>query len=376
MRNKQKTEKYTLYGAEFSLYSGKARAYLDYKNIPFDEILPTLKIYKKVIIPNTGVRFIPVVKTPSSDYLQDTTHIIDTLENKFPQKSVYPETPKQKLIALLLELYGDEWLLIPAMLYRWNHDNFPFIYQEFGNIINPGFPAFLRAFIGKKIGNRFKDIVPGLGITDNTIPAIENWYENHFLAEFNQHLNNYPYLLGSAPSIADFGFIGPLYAHLYRDPYPGSLMKRIAPNVVDWVERMRKGHHKSGNFIEDDIIPETLNGILKDQFQHQWPVLEETELHLSRWYEQQPDKSQPLEIPRRLGMHSFKFDGITEQRFILPYSLWMMQRPLDFYQSLNNEQKAEVDPFLKSLGIYGAMQFKLKYPIVKINNRFMLAPTN
>ncbi|HFB66328.1 MAG TPA: glutathione S-transferase family protein [Aeromonadales bacterium] len=375
MRNKQKTDKYTLYGAEFSLYSGKARAYLDYKNIPYDEILSTLKIYKKIIIPHTGVRFIPVVKTPSGDYLQDTSHIIDTLENEFPQQSVYPDTPKQKLVSLLLELYGDEWLLIPAMHYRWNHDNFPFIYQQFGNIINPKFPAFLRAFIGKKIGNRFKDIVPGLGITDKTIPAIENWYENRFLAEFDQHLQRYPYLLGSVPSIADFGFIGPLYAHLYRDPYPGSLMKTIAPHVANWVERMRKGHHEPGNFIEGDSIPETLKGILNDQFQHQWPVLEETGQRLSLWYEQQNDKSQPLEIPRRLGTHDFNLGGVNEQRLVLPYSLWKMQRPLDYYQSLNSDEKAEVDPFLKSLGIYKAMQFKLKYPIVRINNRFMLAPT-
>lgn len=220
-------DNYTPYDAEFSLYSGKARAYLDYRNIPYIEILTTLKIYKKIIIPHTGVRFIPVVKKPTGEYLQDTTHIIDTLEKQFPQKPVYPESPKQKLVSLLLELYEDKWLLIPAMHYRWNHNNFPFINEEFGNIINPRLPAFLRAFIGKIIGNRFKEFVLGLGITEKTIPAIEKWYENRFLVDFDKHPQSYPYLLGSSPSIANSGFIGTLYAHLYCAPYPGALTKRL-----------------------------------------------------------------------------------------------------------------------------------------------------
>ena len=40
--------KYTLYGAEFSLYSGKARAYLRYKKLAFDEVLSTVTVYKKI----------------------------------------------------------------------------------------------------------------------------------------------------------------------------------------------------------------------------------------------------------------------------------------------------------------------------------------
>ena len=150
--------KYTLYGTQFSLYSGKARAYLRYKNIPYDEVLSTIGIYKKVIIPKTGVRFIPVVKTPDNEYLQDTTHIIDELEKSHTNKSVYPTKPKQRLVSLLLELFGDEWLLIPAMHYRWNYDNSRFIYREFGKVVSPKLPGIIREFFGKKIGGRLKEL--------------------------------------------------------------------------------------------------------------------------------------------------------------------------------------------------------------------------
>jgi len=138
------TEKYILYASEFSLYAGKVRAYLQYKRIPYDEVLSSLSVNKKIIVPQTGVRLIPVVKTPDDQYLQDTSHIIDTLETAFPERSVMPDSPRQRLASLLLELYGDEWLLIPAMHYRWNHDNFPFIFDEFGRTLFPRLPAFIR----------------------------------------------------------------------------------------------------------------------------------------------------------------------------------------------------------------------------------------
>ena len=53
---------YVLYGAEVSLYSGKARAYLRYKNIPLQERLATLDVYREVIVPNIGRRVMPVVR--------------------------------------------------------------------------------------------------------------------------------------------------------------------------------------------------------------------------------------------------------------------------------------------------------------------------
>ena len=107
---------YTHFGTQVSLFSGKTRAYLNYKNIPFKEVLPSSATIKNELYPATGVRVIPVVKTPDGEYLQDTTHIIDSLEAHFPETSVYPTNPLQKFLALLLELYGDEWLTVGLFL--------------------------------------------------------------------------------------------------------------------------------------------------------------------------------------------------------------------------------------------------------------------
>src|SRR5262249_38441294 len=97
------TDRLQLIGAEASYYTGKGRAYLRWKALPFDEVLATAQVYRELILPRTGVSFIPVVVTPEGDTLQDSTAIIDALEQRVPEPSVYPRGPIQRLVALLLE---------------------------------------------------------------------------------------------------------------------------------------------------------------------------------------------------------------------------------------------------------------------------------
>jgi glutathione S-transferase len=362
------SQHYTLYGAPMSLYTGKARAYLIFKKLPYTEVFSSLKVYKNVIVPKTGVRFVPVVKTPEGEYLQDTAQIIDTLEQRHPERTVMPTSAKQKLVSYLFETWGDEWLVIPAMHYRWNKANFPFIYQEFGKVIAPNMPGFIRAFIGKKIGAKFKGFVPLLGITDKSIPAIEDWYENHVLPLLDKHFAEHDYLLGSKPCLGDFGLMGPLYAHLYRDPEPGALMKKIAPNVGKWVERMNQPQDNEGVFLADDSIPDTLLELLTRIFKEQWPTLINTVKELEKWAEQNP---QNVEIPRTIGEHEYTIGEITEKRAIGTFHQWKVQRILDCYHQFDAQQKLSVDTFLQSVVGLDSMQLDIKKKLNRVNNKLM-----
>ncbi|MCG8670612.1 MAG: glutathione S-transferase family protein, partial [Pseudomonadales bacterium] len=252
-------EKYILYGTDHSYYTGKIRPYLRYKGIPYEERLATLLVYSKFIIPRTGVRFIPVVHTPDNVVIQDTSEIIDCLESRFPFRSVYPESPKQKIVALLFELYGDEWFTLPAMHYRWSYlaQQENYVMEEFGNVAGAFLPKRLKRAVGRKVSRPFKGALKPLGINEHTIPAIEQWYEA-FLEQFNQHLENYDFLLGSRPCIGDFALAGPLYAHMLKDPVPGEHLQRVAPLVVDWIERINAYPQAEGAFLENDAIPVTL----------------------------------------------------------------------------------------------------------------------
>ena len=359
-------DRYTLYGTEFSLYTGKARAYLRYKGIPFREVLSTLSVYRRTIVPGTGVSMIPVVETPEGELIQDTTDIIDRLESRFPERPVYPDTPAQRLAALLLELYGDEWLLIPAMHYRWNFpaENRRFLFAEFGRVVLPRAPAPLRRFAGGRLARRFAGMLPGLGIDERTIPAIEQWYEG-FLRDLDAHFAEHPYLFGGRASIGDFGLIAPLYAHLYRDPAPGRLMRRIAPHVAAWVERMNEPEPPIGDWLPDDAVPETLIPILRRQFDEQFPVLADTALRVSEWIAKQPGER----IRRTIGTHAFRIGEAHGERAVMPYALWMAQRPLDYYHGLSHTARAAADDLLARAGGEAAMAMPLPRRVARRENR-------
>jgi glutathione S-transferase len=344
-----------LYGAPLSLYSGKARSYLDWKGVDYREVLPTPDVMKGVIIPNVGRPVMPVVETAEGMIIQDTTCIIDHFEAKADGPSVYPDTPIQKLVALLFELYGDEWLVIPAMHYRW-HYNEDWVYGEFGKVALPDGTPEEQHEKGKENGSRFKGFVPLLGITPETIPGVEASYEA-LLGELDVHFSAHNYLLGTRPSIGDYGLIGPLYAHLYRDPESGKLMKRLAPNVARWVERMMHVEApRSGEFLPNDAIPDTLLPVLTRIMDEHIPHLQAVASTYADWAEANPG----AEVPRGVGMVEFSIGGTTGQRVAMTFNLWMLQRPLDFYRSLAGDAKTAADALLAQVGGAAFIDFDLR----------------
>ena len=67
------SEPYRLYGAHLSYYTGKVRAFLLNKRLAFDEVLSTEEVYREIILPKTGVNFIPVLGHPDGRVIQDTS---------------------------------------------------------------------------------------------------------------------------------------------------------------------------------------------------------------------------------------------------------------------------------------------------------------
>lgn len=84
---------YTLYGAGISLFSGKARSYLRWKQVDFSEVSTNTDIMKTRLLPVIGWPVIPVVETQDNKFIQDTADIIDHIEADQSGVSVYPEGP-------------------------------------------------------------------------------------------------------------------------------------------------------------------------------------------------------------------------------------------------------------------------------------------
>ncbi len=359
---------YQLLAAPLSLYSGKARGYLRWKNVPYREVLSNRTVYENEIMPRLGYGMVPIVITPDDETVQDTTDIIDYFEAHAPGPSVYPDGPVQKLAALIFELFGDEWLLIAAMHYRWAY-NEDFAYQEFGNTAFPDLPADERYALGKKAAEKFKGSLPFLGITPKTAPAIEATYET-FLRAFDAHLADHPFLFGTRPSVGDYGFLGPLYAHNYRDPASGEIMERIAPRVAAWARRTHAPQHPlSGDFLSEDQIPDTLIPLLRLFAAEQLPMLVDTLADLQKWAKENPDTA---ELPRITGFHKYKIGGIEEDRAVFPYPLWMLQRVLAHYRSLSGADKAAA-ALLEKIGASALKDMVVTPALKRENFKLMLA---
>lgn len=350
----------TLYGAPPSLYSGKARSYLRKAGIEYVERLQSHPDYASRIMPVIGRFVIPVLEHDQM-IVQDTTEIIDYLEdNSGAPIGVYPNSPRQKIIALILEVFGDEGLLRPAMHYRWNfpEENDYFISMEFGRFMNPKAGEEEARQLAGMPKAAMQKYLPGLGITDETIPEIERTYEE-LLTALDAHFLQHPYLMGGKPTIADFGLYGPMYAHLARDPKPEMLMKQTANRVWRWVERMTASDLDKPEFsglpdetFADDDIPDTLKSVLKlvsrDHGQEVESLVDFVNTHL----ESNPEIGSPVitDATRRvLGRITIPVGDIEVPVGARHFTLWMLQRVHDAYDALTDGEKSDVDALLSEL---------------------------
>jgi glutathione S-transferase len=355
---------YTLYAWPLSYYSGKTRAYLRYKAIPHVE-KPVRAWTLRTIRQRTGATVMPVVVTPQGEWLQDTSDIMDRLEQRFGDAPVVPDSPRQRLAAYLLEAWGDEFWLPPAMHYRWSFDeNFTTLFQrEGGDHLLPLAPRWLKNRMIGVGAAQMRGFLPGLGVTPEQLPAIEAW-THQMLDLLEAHFATLPYLLGTRPSYGDFGLIGPLFAHLGRDPYPKRVLIEPRPHLKAWIARMQEPKTpRGGEFLADDWVPATLAPIFKSIFAEFWPFLRATQQQVTQALPTlEPGRGfrrsmQPVTIPYARG---------TLTRSATPFSLWMAQRALDVYAAFDRSARSSVDGWLLSVGGGEAMQFKIAPPLKRL----------
>jgi hypothetical protein len=133
-------------------------------------VLASDDVYRKIIIPMTGISMVPVVLVSSGSSsqtyaIQDSKDIMQFFEDKFPSPAtpLLPATPKRRFIAMLLELLADEWFVVQAMYWRWSPQNLEkqktFLEYEFGRSASGDSGTFAEIVaIGAKVrllGSRF-----------------------------------------------------------------------------------------------------------------------------------------------------------------------------------------------------------------------------
>lgn len=374
---------YTLWGTPHSFYTGKARSYLVKKGIPFRELLATHPRFRTKILPAIGMTVMPVLETPDGRIVQDTSDIIDHCEARWPQPRVIPATPLQHVVALLLDAFGSEALLPVGMHYRWSYraEQEHFLRAEFGRAVHHGTERAARLVAGEQLMNYFNGFLPFLGVTDATVPAHEAAYRD-LLEALDLHFQAHPYLLGGRPSIADFGCMAPLYAHLARDPVPATLMKNVAPNVFRWTERMNVPAIADGEFFEqpeaypaDDAIPATLEPVLRLVFQDWGPELLANARLYNEWLRSNPglpaghlvSAKTERKVHPTLGFLDYPLRGCTVHRASAPHALWHFAKAAALARSLHGEARARLAALLQRTGGEQVMSIELARPMQRDN---------
>ncbi len=351
---------YTLYGVEASYYAAKIRCYLLRKGIPFEEIQCDRHVFEKIIVPRIGYPVVPIVITPHDETLQDTAEIIDILELRQPTPSMIPTTPRRRFVAYLMELYADEWLKLPALHYRWYYD-YEFAHTMMGRNNDPGATREEQRRVGAKIASRFKMWPEHLGASETTREAVEASFIE-CLTLLDTHFAEHRFALGDSPCVADCAMMGPLYAHLYRDPYSGIIVREKAPELCAWIARMRAPEPSPApDAVTPDTIPDTMVAVLRHLGSDYVPILTTAMPLLQAWLDNHPNE----EIPRYAGQHRFTMGRgkpyeVEGRRSIHTFEQWKVQRVLDIFESY----RAPVQDELRQLcdEINAAELLTLKFP--------------
>ena len=358
--------RYKHYGWPVSPYTAKTRAFFLYKSIPFDDIRPTARQLMGPIKKAVGAAIMPTVQAPDGTWMQDSSAIIDTLEAQFPERAVVPTTPRQRVVSLLLELFGDEWLIPLAIHYRWNYPaNAEFGVSEFAAYALPWLPKSVGRALVRPVAKKMSSYREMLGITSETVPGFESFAETLF-DRLDTHLKSHLFLLGSRPSIADFAMFATPWAHVYRDPGTAHFFDD-RPACQGWFERLNMPSTEPGEFWPDDAIPDTLLPILELMFSEQLPYLRSLVSAIDQYCEEHPDATR---VPRSLGFGEFSISGIPGTRKLITFSQWMAQRPLAAYHALDDAERASVDALLEP---FGGLNLTIANPFERVDFKMRLA---
>ncbi|SEC97713.1 glutathione S-transferase family protein [Bradyrhizobium erythrophlei] len=379
---------FTLWSVAHSLYAGKARAYLIKKGVPFRELYPPHPGYRARAVAAAKVEVIPILETPEGEFIQDTTDIIEFVEARFSEPQMIPDTPVQRAVAWLLEAFGSEYLLPLAMHYRWSYrtEQETFLRAEFGRVTYAGPDREAARQSGQRYMDYFSGFLPALGVTPETIPALETSYAE-LLNALDVHLQRFPYLLGGRPSVADFGLMAPMFAHLGRDPVPAGLMKTTAPNVFRWTERMNRSQISDGEFFDlpetyfpNDEIPPSLEAVLALVFKDWGPELAANMDRFSTWLKTEPRPSAGQIVSRdglrrvhpSLGWIHYDWNGQSMRRASAPHTLWHFDRAADHARGLEGEAKRRFSALARRTGGELVMSLRLPRPLKREDSALVL----
>jgi glutathione S-transferase len=329
---------YQFLAFEVSYFSAKVRPALRYKGLWVDERRADLAEIQR----RTGLGFIPVVITPDDETWQDSTDIYRRLEERHPLPPLFPTAALQRVACQLVELYTDEFGLIPAMHYRWG--------SELGeSSARQRFSAMIGSVeMGNRAADRMVEARFSVGASLAAADAIEA-HTSDLLAALSSHFEAHPYLLGARQSFGDCALMGLVDGHLFTDLVSRRLLLETAVPVVAWLERCRYPNADlQGEWLADDEVAPTAVDALAVMGRDAAPLIVELLRGIEEWADSRPaDTTEP---PRAVGKLKTSLRGRPIERALMSYTLFSVQQVQDHYRGLDAGERARVDAALTDTG--------------------------
>jgi glutathione S-transferase len=225
---------YEIYGALGSPYSLKMRAVMRYRRLPhlWSAIGLNAAVRAKVKVP-----VIPVIRFGDDDWRNDSTPMIQALEELHPRRRLIPDDPADAFLARLIEDMADEWGTKLMFHYRWApvEDQLPNAFTLAQQALL-GQPRERIEQQARFLCERQVSRMPLVGCTPQNAPLIEE-SARRVLSLIDANVPEGLWLFGARPSLADFGWYGQL-SQLARDPTPRRLMRADFPAAFTWVETL------------------------------------------------------------------------------------------------------------------------------------------
>lgn len=319
---------WAVYRSKISYFSGKLEAFLKYKNIPFELREVDGQDTFRTIYKNTGVMKMPAMAAEDGSWLFDTTPMIAWLDSQYPGQSVYPDDPALRFLSLLIEDYADEWLWRPAMWWRWvpMGSRRTLGWTIGSEIISKRFDRLAGWYFAKR---QMREWLWDDGVDNSNEALVRDmlFRELEFLEALFEQQN---FILGSHPSIADYGYFASMFRHFGNDPDSAEVMRMQAPNTYEWLARLWNAKQAK----------------LSDTQQWQWPgndcwqpLIERIANDYLPYLEQ--NASAHLASKKRFDYQgaSIHFKATKTTR----YRVWCLENLQSAYQSLDAESRSRVD---------------------------------
>ena len=208
-----------------SPFAEKVRLILGFKKMQWQSVIIPMYMPKPDVIALTGGHRRTPFMQVGADIYCDTALISDVLEQMTPTPTLYPEAVKGA--ARIVAQWADTSVFPVAMAYNFQPTGAAHVLAGWN-------PEDIKVFVQDRATMRGG--APRMPAAD-----AEGMYRS-YLRRLANMLGHHPFLMGDAPSIADFSVYHPTWYTL-RKVAPLAGIFDATPNVRAWIERIEKFGH-------------------------------------------------------------------------------------------------------------------------------------